>query len=1132
MGRLSPFDRLAQQVPPQVRAQGEREYALDHIEFEDYDDDLLVASFRGSETWRIALEPEFYSLNASCTCRNRVDEDSPCSHIWATIIMAEAALRFGASAWKKVKELVVLPAALCFPELRETPLPGHDHGPAGHMTTTENYSAGTPSRASNEARTPIPSAMPPSRGSAYQGFPPPWEGLFSKVEVSDSRTARPIAALHYAIDAEASVQYDRLVVELVKRPLKKTGTWGRATTIQLDRFDPGDLADPVDREVVELLFGSSPVERWRYSYLSSYRAGSALGLSAPQANLLLPRICATGRAWVRFGKQRDPIGPLKLVDIAPWRLEVAIHPLDGSTKHGFGVAGALRRGEERLSLSAPLALLPPGLVVFDDRIEPMEWSFPSSTIDVLRRTPQLEVPEKVGFELATRLLTAPQPVHLDLAEPLRLEVIDEAPRPFLVIKRQQPTWRQSPEDVNLRGELSFDYRGERVGARTQHPAASDRRRIVVKRRTDCEVVFEQRLRALGFKPDTIWSRETGKYLPVYDLKPAKLPAAVAALAAEGWQVEAEGNIYRSRGIFKIEITSGIDWFELNGEANFDGATVEMPELLAALRRGDKMIRLRDGSFGLLPDEWLRRYGPLADLGEAADGHVRFQTNQIALLDALLADEKKANWDETFEKARGRLAAFHGIRPAKPGRAFRGKLRDYQHEGLGWLRFLEDFGFGGCLADDMGLGKTVQVLAHLASRAAPAGKDRMPSLLVVPNSLVFNWKEEAARFAPKLGILDHTGASRGDGSETFAGADLVITTYGTLRNDINWLAAIEFDYCILDEAQAIKNATSLSAKAARRIQAKNRLAMSGTPIENHLGELWSLFEFLNPGMLGRAAGFGLSGSSRRPPEGEGRELLARALRPYILRRTKSQVASELPERTEQTLFCELPPVQRKLYDELRLHYRQVLSGALEGAGANRQSFRVLEALLRLRQAACHPGLLDEKRKKDGSAKFDTLVPMLSEIVDEGNKALVFSQFTSLLGLLRTELDAAGIPYDYLDGQTADRRKPVDSFQNSSGGRLFLISLKAGGVGLNLTAAEYVFLLDPWWNPAVEAQAIDRTHRIGQTRKVFAYRLVAKDTVEEKILELQKTKRALVEAVIREDDRPLASLTREDLALLLS
>ncbi|HYV72061.1 MAG TPA: DEAD/DEAH box helicase, partial [Pseudolabrys sp.] len=500
---------------------------------------------------------------------------------------------------------------------------------------------------------------------------------------------------------------------------------------------------------------------------------------------------------------------------------------------------------------------------------------------------------------------------------------------------------------------------------------------------------------------------------------------------------------------------------------------------------------------------------------------------------LLASEPAVRADAIFERVREELHSFAGIRAADPTADFAGELRAYQCDGLGWLYFLQRFGFGGCLADDMGLGKTIQVLALLESRrelrAGNENNSLRSSLVVVPRSLVFHWKSEAARFAPKLRVLDHTGGARLKPGDHFDRYDVVLTTYGTLRRDALQFKDLRFDYCILDEAQAIKNAGTLSAKAARLLSADHRLALSGTPVENHLGELWSLFEFLNPGMLGSATVFGRAG---RNPDIATRNILARALRPFILRRTKGEVARELPPKTEQTIYCDLESRDRKLYDELRDYYRARLLNNADGQSTNQMKFQVLEALLRLRQAACHPGLIDKKKVAESSAKIDTLLAQLDQVIDEGHKVLVFSQFTSLLAIVRSRLDDANIPYAYLDGRTRDRKVPVEQFQNDPSLKLFLVSLKAGGLGLNLHAAEYVYLLDPWWNPAVEAQAIDRAHRIGQTRQVFAYRLIARDTVEEKVLELQKTKRDLADAIITADNSLIHSLTREDLELLLS
>jgi SNF2 family DNA or RNA helicase len=680
--------------------------------------------------------------------------------------------------------------------------------------------------------------------------------------------------------------------------------------------------------------------------------------------------------------------------------------------------------------------------------------------------------------------------------------------------------------------VGFDYDGRSVAA-GDGPAVvveNEARRMIVRspEAEESALVF---LRRLGFRPAGAGGPGPEAAL---DLAPRRLPGAVRELVRAGWKVEAEGKLYRTASAFRVEVASGIDWFELRGAASYDGVEVPLPALLAALRKGETAVLLGDGTFGILPEEWLQRYLPIAGLGEPGEDGLRFRPAQVGFLDALLAAMPEASCDEVFERARARLRSFEGVRPAEPPPGFQGTLRPYQKEGLGWFSFLREFGFGGCLADDMGLGKTVQVLALLEARRAGRRGRRKPSLVVAPRSLVFNWLREAERFTPRLRVLDNTGLVRARAASEFRPWDVVLATYGTLKRDVAVLKEADFDLVILDEAQAIKNAGTQAAKAVRLLKGDQRLVLSGTPIENHLGELWSLFEFLNPGMLGASSAFRSGILTARDPDGPARALLARALRPFILRRTKAQVARDLPEKTEQTITCVLEGTHRALYDDLREHYRSSLLSRVRRDGLAKSKIHVLEALLRLRQAACHPGLLDRKRAAEVSAKFEVLFAQLDEVLESGHKALVFSQFTSLLALVRARLDERSLRHAYLDGTMGGRRREeaVRLFQEDPGCPIFLASLKAGGFGLNLTAAEYVYLLDPWWNPAVEAQAIDRAHRIGQTRAVFAYRIVAAGTIEEKILQLQAGKRELADSILAADASLMRDLTREDLELLLS
>ncbi len=602
----------------------------------------------------------------------------------------------------------------------------------------------------------------------------------------------------------------------------------------------------------------------------------------------------------------------------------------------------------------------------------------------------------------------------------------------------------------------------------------------------------------------------------------------------GWQIEAQGKPLTAPRQFSLNVSSGQDWFDLSGGVQYADQIVPIPVLLQAVRRNESFIPLDDGSQGMLPKEWMQKFGRFLELAQVDGESLRFGRSQALLLDMLLTEQEQSEQiqvDVGFRNFRKQLAAFSGISPGKEPKTFRGELREYQREGLGWFGFLQKFGFGGCLADDMGLGKTIQVLALLEQRRARRLKKdevRKPSLVVVPKSLIFNWVEEAAKFAPKLNVVDYTGIGRKDRVEKLDQCDVVLTTYGTLRKDITRLAAMQFDYAILDEAQAIKNCKTDSAKACYLLQAEHRLAMTGTPIENHLGDLWSQFRFLNPGLLGHSEAF--AAFNRADCQPESLKQLSQAIRPFLLRRTKQEVLKELPDKTEQTLFCEMGPKQARQYNELRDHFRLKLGKTVAELGIKRSKIHVLDALLKLRQTACDGRLVNSKQGARG-VKLDMLVEQLTEVMEDGHKVLVFSQFTSLLALVQQDLKKRKIPYEYLDGKTTNRKSKVHHFQENDEVQLFLISLKAGGHGLNLTAADYVYILDPWWNPAAEAQAIDRAHRIGQTKNVFAYRMITKGTVEEKIMELQKTKRELADSIISGNSNLIRNLTADDLQMLL-
>jgi len=581
---------------------------------------------------------------------------------------------------------------------------------------------------------------------------------------------------------------------------------------------------------------------------------------------------------------------------------------------------------------------------------------------------------------------------------------------------------------------------------------------------------------------------------------------------------------------KVSVNSEIDWFDVQLVVDFAGIALSLKELRKALAHRTRYVKLRDGSTALLPEDWLAQFSYLFNLGETGDERLKVSRHHLTLIDALFDQATEKETDPVFQENLQRLRDFRGIQTITASENFHGALRPYQTQGLNWLYFLQEFRFGGCLADDMGLGKTIQALALLQNEKARGVT--APSLIVCPTSVLFNWEKEIQRFTPELKFLTHAGIERRR-LKQFEDCDLVLTSYGVLRRDIAFLKDAPFHYVILDESQKIKNPLSQTAKAARLLQANHRLVLTGTPVENNTQELWSQFAFLNPGLLGNLNFF--KGAFTRPIEKEQDEsavqLLRRMVFPFVLRRTKDDVAKELPAKVESIYYCAMSEEQRKVYERWRDYYRAHVMQQIDLKGLQKSRMYVLEGLTRLRQLCCHPRLTEEKYHHD-SGKFEALKEILENILAENHKVLIFSQFVRMLKVMCGYLDEQKIPYAYLDGHTQDREQPVRQFQNDPATKVFLISLRAGGVGLNLTAADYVILYDPWWNPAVEAQAIDRTHRIGQDKQVFAYKLIMRDSVEEKILQLQERKKELVSDLITTDSGMFKHLTREDIEVLFS
>ena len=584
----------------------------------------------------------------------------------------------------------------------------------------------------------------------------------------------------------------------------------------------------------------------------------------------------------------------------------------------------------------------------------------------------------------------------------------------------------------------------------------------------------------------------------------------------------------------VSAKSSIDWFDLEIEITYGDVIVPLAELKKALKNKQEYILLADGSLGLLPKEWISKYSTILQAGKINnDKSVSISKFQFTLIDNLYAELDGSDILKQLEEKKQKLASIDYNQTFTVSQKIKATLRHYQHTGFQWLCLLHQMGWGGCLADDMGLGKTVQTIAFLDYIINLQPKQT--HLIVCPPSLIYNWETELKKFAPHISYCIHYGNARLLNEKLVKDNRIIITSYGHVRSDIEELTKFTFGYVVLDESHTIKNPTAQITKSVQLLKANNRLVLSGTPMQNNTQDLYAQFNFLNPGMLGNQEFFK---TEFGVPIDKNNDAMASAqlkkmLYPFMLRRTKEQVAKDLPDKTESILWCKMEKEQEKIYNSFKEHYRLMLMGKIEEQGLAKSSFYVLEGLTKLRQICDSPGILNEEEKfPDVSAKADLLMQEIEENTGH-HKTLVFSQFTTMLRLIDKKMQAHNIATLYLDGKTPakKRKEMVDSFQNDANSpRVFLISLKAGGVGLNLTAADYVYLIDPWWNPAVEQQAIDRTHRIGQTNKVFAYKMICKDSIEEKILLLQQKKKSLAANLIGEETGFIKKLNKEDIAYL--
>ncbi len=948
----------------------------------------------------------------------------------------------------------------------------------------------------------------------------------------------------------------RVLVRARKARLLATGGYGKPQDFNIAGRSRAAFLTPEDQRVMALVQAGSQAET-----ISEARLDTITGAD------ILREIVQSGRGYWHSleGPPLHYAGPLagRLV----WRLD------DDALLRV--VLEAERAGLHLLPVAPPWYLDP----VSGD-CGPLETGMGDRQAALLVGAPALspELAEALTQAARTQLqrLELPMPPHTE-----RRRVGVEKPVPCLCLNSHDRAetirnryWGAAPEpDWTHVAELFFDYGGHRLDPRDTSAVVRRAEQGVLlegERDSASEATAIATLGQIGFTRTTPYPDQVGMgfELPDNDAWLSFMGRDRARLEAAGWRVETMPDFrlqVAKVGDWRMDVDETDDgrWLDLGLGVEVDGELIDLlPLLIDMLRRaqGDLSpwslaqqddaallpVQLGEGRLMLMPAARLRPI--LTTLVELYDseppvdknGRLRLPRPRAAQLADLEDADPALGWRGGIS-ARDwgrRLRNFSGMRETPPPAELQAELRPYQRQGLDWLQFLRELALGGILADDMGLGKTIQTLAHLLVEKASGRADR-PSLVVAPTSLMFNWRREAERFAPSLRVLLLHGADRHTRFAAIGEHDLVLTTYPLLPRDLEALSAQSYHLLILDEAQAIKNPRGKAAEAARGLAARHRLCLTGTPLENHLGELWALLDFLIPGMLSDERRF--RRLFRTPIERHGdpvrQEQLRRRVAPFLLRRTKEAVATELPPKTEILREVPLASDQRDLYETLRLALHETVRAEVERRGIARSGIIILDALLKLRQVCCDPRLvaLEGARKVKGSAKLDLLLTLLPELLEEGRRVLLFSQFTSMLALIEEGLMQGGRrenqDFVKLTGRTRNRALPVDRFQAGEV-PLFLISLKAGGSGLNLTAADTVIHYDPWWNPAAERQATDRAHRIGQDKPVFVYKLLTEGTVEQRVAELQARKQALADAMLAEGGAAARSLSAEDLDLLFA
>ncbi len=1060
-----------------------------------------AASARGSVrdgnkgTFDVTVGATPNGLHSTCTCPDRRESQGHCLHAAALLISVRGAARGGSPRLAPPSQVAPLPGVMT----------GAPAAPAGSAYAAEPVGGSSRRNRRNRAPGKAPFELEPQRSNGGivssgvdawldEAMPPMPRGLEYRMQV------RPSSLLVTVFDAASR---EALLPSKLLAALSQTPTPERAPLRQLARFEEAGGR----RAQIEV---------------RGEDACDLLERLKGRRVILEPQLME-----LRFGD--DALRPRFDLELAHDGTQVVV-------KSSF-----MRAGDPRKFTTAQGGWFEgsPGWHVNDQEgfARPIERRVSPASLKRLVRAPFIHEPiERLPALIAHGLPKVALEVGAELPELSQVaDVVDLEPtfrmRAGGSLTEAHVALRAAYEDVEI--DVRADGMSPPVIVKAPENGSHKRARCI-----RCDIAAQQiaaaRLRDMGLSPD-----EDGLSFVVRGDEAIHFWTDGIGSLPEDWDLFLPDDLVdvqmRSESLgANARVSSGVDWLSLRMSFESEGVAVTQDELKRCLAEGRKYVRLADGSFARLDPEKVREVlQRQAEILATGGGNgAKLPLSQAGRIEELIGQLNRSTVSDGSRELFKKLRDIDEIKGIKKPRNLKAQLRPYQEQGFQWLWFLHEIGSGGVLADDMGLGKTLQTITlMLAVKAADEKADqKFRALIVAPTSVVTNWLREMEKFAPSLKAALWHGGDRKERQDELEDADVIVTSYALLRRDEELFARLKLRYAILDEAQNIKNPLSATARAAKRLKADRRLALSGTPIENRLSEIWSIFDFVSPGLLGPLDKFE-ERYSRPIDAGDAKaaQRLRATIHPFILRRTKGEVAKDLPEKIETDQVCELTGEQGALYQAVLKEVRAQVMNEVERQGMGKAHIQILAGLTRLRQAACDPRLLGLPRdfSDDDSGKLQALRELVQTSVAGGHRVLVFSQFVSMLTLIRRALEEDGVGYEYLDGSTKDRQAVVERFQRDAGAPVFLISLKAGGSGLNLTAADTVIHFDPWWNPAVEDQATDRAHRIGQTRVVTTYRLIAKGTIEEKIHELGGKKRELVGAVLSEDAGGAKRLTKTDL-----